>query len=80
MNLKLEELYVVFGALLLSGYAKYPNKRMYWSPDNDVPKILADSMRLNRFEQIIRNLHVNDNSKIDKDDRLYNLRPIIESK
>lgn len=79
LNLKLEELYVVFGALLLSGYAKYPNKRMYWSPDNDVPKILADSMRLNRFEQIIRNLHVNDNSKIDKDDRLYKLRPIIES-
>lgn len=79
MNLRLEELYVFFGALLLSGYAKYPNKRMYWSSESDVPKILADSMRLNRFEQIVRNLHLNDNSNIDKEDRLYKLRPIIET-
>lgn len=67
------------GALLLSGYAKYQNKWMYWLPENDVPKILADNMRLNRFEQIIRNLYVNDNSKIHREDQLYKLRPIIEA-
>ena len=71
-------MYVVFGAVLLSGHAKYPNKRLFWTPDSDVPKILAESRRLNRFGQILRNLHLNDNSKLEKEDRLYKLRPLIE--
>jgi hypothetical protein len=77
LNLTLDEIYIVFGAFLLSGYGKYPNKRLYWSKENDVPTILCESMRLNRFEQILRHFHLNDNSAIDKNDRLYKLRPII---
>jgi hypothetical protein len=77
LNLTLDEIYVVFGAFLLSGYGKYPNKRLYWSRENDVPNILCESMRLNRFELILRHFHLNDNSAIDKNDRLCKLRPII---
>lgn len=57
LNLTTDELYVIFGAMLLSGYSKCPNKRMYWSSADDVPKLLYNSIRLNRFETILRNLH-----------------------
>ncbi|KAJ8931100.1 hypothetical protein NQ314_016036 [Rhamnusium bicolor] len=59
-------------------YGKYPNKRMYWSNQKDVPPILSDSMRLHRFEAIIKHFHLNDNNHRDPNDRLYKLRPIIE--
>lgn len=79
LNLTRDELLVFFGGLLMSGYAKYPNKRMFWSREEDVPRLLSESIRCNRFEQILRFLHLNDNSKIDPSDRLYKLRPFIEA-
>ena len=39
LNFTKEELYVLLGGMLLSGYAKYPNKRMFWNPTEDIPKI-----------------------------------------
>lgn len=78
LNMTRSELLVVFGGLLLSGYGKYPNKRLYWSNESDVPKILSESMRLNRFEAILRHLHLNDNSQIDNDNKLYKLQPLID--
>lgn len=77
LGMTMNEMYVFLGGLMLSGYAKYPNKRMFWSSQTDVPQILQNSMRLNRFEQILRSFHLNDNDNIDKDDRLYKLRPLI---
>lgn len=47
LNITREEFYVVLGAMLLSGYTKCPNKRMYWSSTEDVPKIIYNSIRLN---------------------------------
>lgn len=55
------------------------HKRMYWSMDDDVPKLLSQSMRCNRFEQILRFLHLNDNIKNDRTDKLFKLRPYIEA-
>lgn len=69
---------MVLGGRLMSGYAKYPNKRMFWSREDDVPKLLSESMRCNRFELILRFIHFNDNSTLDPDDKLYKLRPIID--
>nr|XP_023024004.1 piggyBac transposable element-derived protein 2-like [Leptinotarsa decemlineata] len=78
LNLTMDELYVFLGILLLSEYGKYPNKRLYWSSEDDVPKMVQNSMRLKRFDKILRFIHFNDNSKIIKDDRLYKLRPLID--
>ena len=78
LNMSCDELKVFIGGILMSGYAKYPNKRMYWSNESDTPTLLSQSMRLKRFEKILNNLHLNDNSKINADDRLYKLRPIID--
>ncbi|XP_066253025.1 piggyBac transposable element-derived protein 2-like [Euwallacea similis] len=78
LNVKKEEIYVVLGAMLLSGYSKCPKKHMYWNNSDDVPKILYNSICLNRFEFILPHLHFNDNFLIDKTDKLYKLRPLIE--
>lgn len=78
LNLTHNEVWVMFGSFLLSGYAKYPNKRMYWSRQSDSPKILSDAIRCNRFEDILHYLHFSDNSKLDGSDRLYKLRPLLD--
>lgn len=77
LDISSEELKVFLGALLLSGYAKYPNRRFYWSDNMDSPQILSNSMRLKRFEKILANIHLNDNTQFQAIDRLYKLRPLI---
>lgn len=70
-------MYAVLGAMLLSGYTKCPNKRMYWSSFDDVSKMLYNSIRLSRFETVIRHLYFNVNFVNEGTDKLYKLRPII---
>lgn len=77
LDLTMEELHVFLGVLLLSGYGKYPNKRLYWTNSDDVPKIVQQSIRLKRFEKILKLFHLNDNTKRDPQDRLYKIRPLI---
>ena len=57
LNFTKEELYVLLGGMLLSGYAKYPNKRMFWNPTEDIPKILIE--RKNVY--FLKVLHGNQN-------------------
>ena len=47
--------------ILLMGIYKLNNRRMYWAPYSKV-SIIADTMSRNRFEEILRHLHYNDNS------------------
>lgn len=77
LSLTREELLTFFGGLLLSGYSKLPHRRLYWDSDDDVPKLLPQSMRRNRFEDILKNLHLADNTALDPEDRLAKLRPFM---
>ncbi|GLV46810.1 hypothetical protein CBL_20956 [Carabus blaptoides fortunei] len=79
LNVTRDEILTFLGGLMLSGYAKYPNKRLYWSKQCDVPTILSENIRLKRFESILRNLHLNDNANYNKNDKLYKLRPLISA-
>jgi hypothetical protein len=38
------KLLVITGGILTSEYVKYPNKGKYWSKENDIPALLADSI------------------------------------
>lgn len=78
LDLSTDELHVFLGILLLSGYGKYPNRRIYWSSEDDVPKIVQDSMRLKRFENILKHIHFSDNATLVQEDRLYKIRPLID--
>lgn len=73
------EMKVFIGILFLSGYHSLPQQDMYWeqAPDVGVP-FVYNAMTRQRFKDIKRFLHLNDNSKIDKTDKMYKLRPFFD--
>ena len=55
---------------------------MYWSPETRLP-LIANVMPLERFENLKRLFHMNDNLKMPKRgevnfDRLYKVRPLLD--
>jgi hypothetical protein len=80
--LETEELYGFFGLQFLFGYHRLPRKHQYWSSDTDLAvPVVSQTMTINRYDQILGNLHVNDNSVIpgDNKDKLHKLGPLITS-
>ncbi|XP_047106612.1 piggyBac transposable element-derived protein 3-like [Schistocerca piceifrons] len=74
-----EELKSFIGILLLSGYHKLPHENMYWEQASDVGvPLVFKSMSRNRFQEIKRFIHLNDNSKLDRNDKMYKLRLYFE--
>lgn len=77
-----EELYVFLGINMIMGYHVLPAWKDYWSGSQDLGiPLISKSMSRNRFDTILCNLHVNDNSKIplDNQDKVFKLKPMIES-
>lgn len=75
-----EEIKNFIGILLLSGYHKLPQQRMCWSLDEDLGvEIVSKCMSRNRFLEIKRYLHLADNTKINKKDKMYKLRPLMDA-
>ena len=60
--------------MLLSGYCKVPNRRMYWQDRPDTHnKLVANSIRRDQIDAIISCLHFSDNS-IESEDRFKKVR------
>lgn len=78
-DIKLQEMKSCFGILILSGYHSLSSRRFYWDQKEDmgVPMV-KNAMRRNRFEQILRFLHFADNTKINPDDKMWKLRPLMK--
>ena len=73
-----EEMRVVRGILLLSGYNRLPRRRMYWEQCSDVRNTAAaDAMPRNRFDECLRSLHFADNQNLTADDRYAKVRFIF---
>ena len=71
------EVLVYIGICLLSGYAKVPDKEMYWEWSRDCHnEAVANTIRRDRFRHIHRILHLADNSRLD-DDRFYKVRAFL---
>ena len=51
--------------------------RNYWSADFRIPQV-ADTMTLNRYEELKRFLHFADNMSETGDDRITKIRPLVE--
>ncbi len=69
---------VFLGILVLSGYNKLPNRRLYWAESSDtVNQLVSRSMRRDTFDQIMRCLHFTDNMAMNED-RFYKVRPLFE--
>lgn len=73
-----EEIRCFIAILILSGYNELPGKRFFWDTREDTRNTLVlNSMRRNRFEQILRFIHCRDNYEIDQNDKLWKIRPLV---
>lgn len=74
-----EELKTALSILILSGYNEKPGKRFYWDSLPDMANSLVkNSMRRNRFLQIMQFLHCADNNHIDINDKAWKIRPLMD--
>ncbi|KAJ8890768.1 hypothetical protein PR048_010277 [Dryococelus australis] len=79
LNVPSNESLTVIGVMRLSGYHSLPHKRMYWQTQPDVHvSIVAEDMRRNRFDEIVRYLHIADNAAMDGTDRMYKVLPLFD--
>src|SRR6218665_1936141 len=57
----------------------FVNRRMFWETSEDTDnEAVSSAMSLNRFEELLRFLHVCDNTNLDKTDKLAKLRPLFD--
>lgn len=72
------EICLVIAILLVSGYVPLVNRRMYWENSEDVHNAAVSStMPVNRFEELLRYIHVCDNTNLEPGDKLAKLRPLF---
>ncbi|KAF2890518.1 hypothetical protein ILUMI_15655 [Ignelater luminosus] len=61
-----------------SGYHRLPQERMHWCEDEDLEvQIISAAIPRNRYYQIKQNIHFANNSNIDKSDKMFKLRPLM---
>ncbi|XP_053389577.1 piggyBac transposable element-derived protein 3-like [Mercenaria mercenaria] len=73
-----EELGVFMAILIVSGYSTVPRRRMYWSHDTDVRNdAIASAMTRDRFDTLVRYIHLCDNASLDQDDKFSKVRPLL---
>src|SRR6218665_1620670 len=73
------EIRLLLAILLISGYVPLVNRRMFWESSADTHnEAVSSAMSLNRFEELLRFLHVCDNTNLDKTDKLAKLRPLFD--
>ena len=78
-----EEIKKLFGIILFMGIEKFHNRRMYWNPVT-LSKVISESnMTRNRFDELLRVLHFNNNTFQKNPGEvgyncLFKLQPIID--
>lgn len=74
-----DELYVFLGISLLMPLVKKRRIKDYWSKDSIIcTPIFGQTMPRDRYIFLLRFLHFSDNSNIDKEDRLFKIRLIVD--
>lgn len=73
-----ETMKVFLAILLLSGYAVLPRRRMYWEQQPDVwNEGVATAMPRKKFEDLLRYIHISDNSRLQTNDKFAKVRPLL---
>jgi len=72
-----DEIRTLFAILLISGYNYLPRRTMYWEVSPDCHnEAISSAMSRNRFDELMRYLHLADNLKLDSSDRFAKVRPL----
>ncbi|XP_053949315.1 piggyBac transposable element-derived protein 3-like [Anastrepha ludens] len=83
-NITVSELRAFIGILIVTGYNYHSNYKHLWSQDEDIRNnLVSNTMRRNRFQEILQNLPFEENSKAcSKDgpnpDKMWKLRPLTD--
>ncbi|XP_036345677.1 piggyBac transposable element-derived protein 3-like [Rhagoletis pomonella] len=83
-NITVSELRAFIGILIITGYNYHASYRNLWSQDEDIRNnLVSDTMRRNRFQDILQSLHFEDNSKASSKtgvnaDKMWKLRPLTD--
>ena len=65
--------------LFLTGYNPLPRRKLYWENSSDVHNAaISNTMSHNCFEEILSVLHLSDNMNLDKQDKMYKIRPFYD--
>ena len=75
-SIMLDNIEKFIACALYMSVIKLPSTRDYWSSKLSVS---CDLMGVNRFKEIKRFMHFNDNSVENVDDKLHKLRPVIDN-
>lgn len=75
-----DEIYCLFGAILLMPHCKKNGLKQYWTTDPllETP-IFSKIFTQDRFLLLLRMLHLDDNSTVTGGDKLYKIRTVIET-
>ena len=78
LKLDQKELEQFIGTVLYMSVIRLPRSRIYWSNACRVDQV-ADVMPRDRWEEIKHFIHFNDNMAPNNSDRLFKIRPLIDS-
>ena len=74
-----DEMYAFIAILLVSGYAPLSRRNLYWENADDVYNAdIATSMTRNRFDQIMKYIHLADNLNLAPNDKVAKVRPLLD--
>ncbi|XP_015242424.1 PREDICTED: piggyBac transposable element-derived protein 2-like [Cyprinodon variegatus] len=79
LRLDQSELEQFIGSVIYMSVVRLPRLRMYWATECRVPQV-ADVLSRDRFEEISKFLHFNDNNHMAASkDKLFKIRPVADS-
>jgi len=72
-----DEIRTLFAILLISGYNYLPRRTMYLEVSPDCQnEAISSAISSNRFDELMRYLHLADNLRLDSSDRFAKVRPL----
>lgn len=75
-----DEIRTLFAILLISGYNYLPRRTMYWEVSPDCQnEAISSAISSNRFDELMRYLHLADNLRLDSSDRFAKVRPLYNT-
>ena len=79
LNFDEQQLRSFIAMLILSGYISLPRCSMYWEmTKNSHNSFVTALFTRNRFNEILKDLHLTDNDNIDNSDKFTKVHPLIE--
>ena len=78
-NTSVSEIRGFLGILFISGYAPLPRRPLYWENEEDVHNpAVAGAMPRNRFDLLMKYLHLADNQHLTQGDKSTKVRPLYD--